>query len=91
MYLENKIYQKILENLGLSDDSGVLGSDKLKKSIYMLHNNYLLGSCKEAGIFIKKHPEKEIKDVFNFVMSIYNKRIKAHHSLFWLFTSLKPP
>ena len=30
MYLENKIYQKILENLGLSDDSGVLGSDKLK-------------------------------------------------------------
>ena len=86
MYLENKIYQKILENLGLSD-----GSDKLKKSICMLHNNYLLGSCKEAEIFIKKHPEKEIKDVFDFVMSIYNKRIKAHHSLFWLFTSLKPP
>ena len=82
MYLENKIYQKILENLGLNDDSGVLGSDKLKKSICMLHNNYLLGSCKEAGIFIKKHPEKEIKDVFDFVMSIYNKRIKAHHSLF---------
>ena len=63
MYLENKIYQKILENLGLSDDSGVLGSDKLKKSICMLHNNYLLGSCKEAGIFIKKHPEKKTKDV----------------------------
>ena len=60
----------------------MLGSDKLKKSICMLHNNYLLGYCKEAGIFIKKHPEKEIKDVFDFVMSIYNKRIKAHHSLF---------
>ena len=57
----------------------------------MLHNNYLLGYCKEAEIFIKKHPEKKIKDVFDFVMSIYNKRIKAHHSLFWLFTSLKPP
>ena len=82
MYLENKIYQKILENLGLNDNSGALGSGKLKKSICMLHNSYLLGSCKEAGIFIKKHPEKEIKDVFNFVMSIYNKRISPPLAIF---------
>ena len=43
----------------------------------MLHNNYLLGYCKEAEIFIKKHPEKEIKDIFDFMYCRRSNRIRT--------------
>lgn len=82
MYLENSTYQKIYQNLGFDDSFDINGFDKLKNSIWLLHNEYLLGSCKEAGIFIKKHKDKKIDNIFDFVMSIYNKRIKTHHVLF---------
>ncbi|WP_069637392.1 hypothetical protein [Campylobacter pinnipediorum] len=82
MYLENLIYCKICESLCLEPTSKQNGLEKLKKSISMLHNTYLIGSCKEAGVMIKKYPNKSIDDIFDFVISIYNKRIKNHHSLF---------
>ncbi|MSN96570.1 CAAX protease [Campylobacter sp. FMV-PI01] len=82
MYLKNHTYQKIYENLGFDESFGIKGFDKLKNSISLLHNGYLLGSCKEAGIFIKNHKDKKIENIFDFVISIYNKRIKTHHILF---------
>lgn len=74
--------EQIYKNLGFDENSGLKGFDKLENSISLLHNVYLLGSCKEAGIFIKKYPNHKISDIFECVISIYNKRIKSHHFLF---------
>ncbi|OCR89942.1 hypothetical protein CFT12S00416_01545 [Campylobacter fetus subsp. testudinum] len=82
MHLQDLVYKKICENLQLDTNSNLDGLTKLKNSIFVLHNSYLLGSCKEAGIFLAKHNNEAIGNIFDFVMSIYNKRIKAHHSLF---------
>lgn len=80
LFLENIAYQKLCENLGFDESSNLQGFDKLKKSIFLLHNDYLLGSAKEAGIFTKKH--KQIENIFDLTLAIYNKRIKTHHALF---------
>jgi hypothetical protein len=84
MYLQNLIYGKIYENLGFDESSGIAGFDKLKNSATLLHNGYLLGACKEAGIFAAEHKDEKISDIFNLVISMYNKRVKAHHALFLL-------
>lgn len=80
MYLKTQTYKKLCENIGFDENSNLEGFKKLEKSIFLLHNEYLLGSAKEAGIFIKKHGN--INNIFDLVINIYNKRIKAHHALF---------
>ncbi len=80
MYLKTQAYKKLCENIGFDESSNLKGFEKLEKSIFLLHNGYLLGSAKEAGIFIKKHGN--IENIFDLVISIYNKRIKTHHALF---------
>ena len=80
MHLKTQTYKKLCENLGFDESSNLEGFKKLEKSIFLLHNEYLLGSAKEAGIFIKKYGNS--KNIFDLVINIYNKRIKAHHALF---------
>lgn len=80
MHLKTQTYKKLCENLGFDESSNLEGFKKLEKSIFLLHNEYLLGSAKEAGIFIKNHGN--IKNIFDLVINIYNKRIKTHHALF---------
>lgn len=80
MYLKTQAYKKLCENIGFDESSNLKGFEKLEKSIFLLHNGYLLGSAKEAGIFIKKH--ENIENIFDLVISIYNKRIKTHRALF---------
>ena len=80
MYLKTQTYKKLCENLGFDKSSNLEGFKKLEKSIFLLHNEYLLGSAKEAGIFIKKHGNS--KNIFDLVINIYNKRIRTHHALF---------
>lgn len=80
MYLKTQAYKKLCENIGFDESSNLKGFEKLEKSIFLLHNGYLLGSAKEAGIFIKKL--ENIENIFDLVISIYNKRIKTHRALF---------
>ena len=80
MYLESVICKKLCENLGC-DATKMPGFGKLKNSIALLHNKYLLGACKEAAVIIKKYYKNNV-DIFDLVISIYNKRIKSHHEMF---------
>lgn len=82
MELEKKMLNIILKNLNLFNHSNIQGLEKIKKSICILHNEYLLGSSRELGILLEKYPCKKNEDIFLLLMSIYNKRIKIHHSLF---------
>ena len=80
MHLKTQTYKKLCENIGFDESSNLEGFKKLEKSIFLLHNEYLLGSANEVGIFIKKHGNSKI--IFDLVINIYNKRIRTHHALF---------
>ncbi|GAA8683377.1 hypothetical protein HpDR81_07250 [Helicobacter pylori] len=89
MELENEIFHRILKHLALKNPLAFKnkGLDQLKKSISVLHYDYLIGASKELGIVLQKYPNKEneINNLFDFLMHFYNKRIKTHHMLFlWI-------
>ena len=81
MYLENLMFDKVCQILDASDDKSANDIQKLKKSISVLHNYYLIGSATEATHILKKHSKN---DRFELIMSIYNRKIKEHQALFLL-------
>ncbi|MGL2454164.1 CAAX protease [Helicobacter pylori] len=89
MELENEVFNRILKHLALKNPLAFKnkGLDQLKKSISVLHYDYLIGASKELGIVLQKYPNKEneINNLFDFLMHFYNKRTKTHHMLFlWI-------
>ncbi|GAA6850911.1 hypothetical protein HpHNI37_01370 [Helicobacter pylori] len=89
MELENEVFNRILKHLALKNPLAFKnkGLDQLKKSISVLHYDYLIGASKELGIMLQKYPNKEneINNLFDFLMHFYNKRTKTHHMLFlWI-------
>ncbi len=89
MELENEVFNRILKHLALKNPLAFKnkGLDQLKKSISVLHYDYLIGASKELGVVLQKYPNKEneINNLFDFLMHFYNKRIKTHHMLFlWI-------
>ncbi|WP_231204875.1 CAAX protease [Helicobacter pylori] len=89
MELENEVFDRILKHLALKNPLAFKnkGLDQLKKSISVLHYDYLIGASKELGIMLQKYPNKEneINNLFDFLMHFYNKRTKTHHMLFlWI-------
>ncbi|GAA6959072.1 hypothetical protein AOH359_03910 [Helicobacter pylori] len=93
MELENEIFNRILKHLALKNPLAFKnkGLDQLKKSISVLHYDYLIGASKELGIMLQKYPNKEneINNLFDFLMHFYNKRTKTHHMLFYGYIFLK--
>ena len=74
---------------------------RIKKSIRVLHFQYLWGACKEAQAFMIKHKTKSltlfplktlykrftasgVNNLFDLIMSIYNKRRDEHQEKFLL-------
>ncbi|GAA8238537.1 hypothetical protein HpBT151_05810 [Helicobacter pylori] len=89
MELENEVFNRILKHLALKNPLAFKnkGLDQLKKSISVLHYDYLIGASKELGIMLQKYPNKEneINNLFDFLMHFYNKRTKTRHMLFlWI-------
>ncbi len=83
MYLENIIYNQICSDLGLSHEQPHPQQEKLKKSISVLHNRYLMQATKEAKHLLRRS-QKPVEDPFALIMNIYNKKIREHQSLFLL-------
>lgn len=80
--LENEQYSKI-KQLFIAY-SALLTADfeyRIKKSIRVLHFAYLWGACKEAKIICTKNQNLNL---FDLIMSIYNKRRDAHQAKFLL-------
>ncbi len=90
MELENEVFNRILKHLALKNPLAFKnkGLDQLKKSISVLHYDYLIGASKELGIMLQKYPNKEneINNLFDFLMHFYNKRTKTHNMLFFMDT-----
>ncbi|MCH4610153.1 CAAX protease [Helicobacter pylori] len=89
MELENEVFNRILKHLALKNPLAFKnkGLDQLKKSISVLHYDYLIGASKQLGIMLQKYPNKEneINNLFDFLMHFYNKRTQTHHMLFlWI-------
>ncbi|GAA7179775.1 hypothetical protein HpBGD63_04530 [Helicobacter pylori] len=55
MELENEVFNRILKHLALKNPLAFKnkGLDQLKKSISVLHYDYLIGTSKERAIFFK--------------------------------------
>ncbi|MGP1580326.1 MAG: hypothetical protein ACTTH5_04820 [Wolinella sp.] len=56
---------------------------KIKRAISVLHFKYLFGACKEAVAVLPKIDPKSL-NLFDLIMSIYNKRRRAHQAKFFL-------
>lgn len=54
---------------------------RIKQSIRVLHFYYLWGACREAQIVL---PKFHTDNLFDFIMSFYNKRRKIHQAHFLL-------
>ncbi len=81
MYLESMLYSTICQILGVSETDTSDDLAKLKKSISVLHDRYLIGAVTEANHIISK---TAVSDRFGLIMSIYNRKIKEHQALFLL-------
>ncbi|KGI57513.1 hypothetical protein [Campylobacter sp. MIT 97-5078] len=84
--LENNVYLKIKKIFNKHND--ILTEDfekRIKKSIRVLHFEYLWGSCKEAEKVVSKNnlSSKDI-NLFDLIMDIYNKRRRQHQAKFLL-------
>lgn len=80
--LELEILNKI-KNL-FAQYPSLLTSDfdkRIKQSIRVLHFYYLWGACREAQAVL---PKFHTDNLFDFIMSFYNKRRKAHQAHFLL-------
>jgi hypothetical protein len=87
MYLEQQTFKHICRQLNLDPQDQSKNLERLKKSISVLHNQYLAETVKEVGYILEKNKQSqqpEIKDMFGLIMAVYNKRIKEHQTLFLL-------
>lgn len=55
--------------------------ERIKQSIKVLHYQYLWGACKEAHAILSK---TNADNLFNLIMTLYNKRRKTHQANFLL-------
>lgn len=55
--------------------------ERIKQSIKVLHYQYLWGACKEAQVIL---PKTNADNLFNLIMTLYNKRRKTHQANFLL-------
>lgn len=78
-------YEKITETFK-QEHKHLLNNDfeaRTKKAISVLHLKYLYGACKEASIILQKADTTNLS-LFDLVISIYNKRRRAHQAKFFL-------
>lgn len=54
---------------------------RIKRAIKVLHFSYLFGACKEAKYILKQNQNINL---FEVIMSIYNKRRRIHQAKFFL-------
>lgn len=81
MFLENSVFAKICAILELDPAQEDQSAEKLKRSISVLHSQYLFDALKEVRGIREK---KEVVDIFGLVMSVYNRKIREHQTLFLL-------
>lgn len=58
--------------------------EKIKRSMGVLHHEYLWGACKEALALLDKNQGVIQKSLFDAIMDIYSKRRNQHQAKFFL-------
>jgi len=79
MNLKDATFQEILSNLDINERYETSDMDKFKSEIDKFHYDYMIGASKEARILIDK--KEKINNIYDFMESLYFKRLKIHVSL----------